>query len=88
MASNSQFGTYFYLTSSLINTIDIESNSGSTDVGRFWVFRNATGSYLSITWGFCNSASSNVIPIPPSNSLTMMYVNNVGDYGCNAYAVF
>jgi hypothetical protein len=82
------YGTYYYITTSTLTAVGIPTDGGTSNIGAFWVFRNATTGYLTLAWTFSNVPVTNTIAIPPSNSLTVMYVNAGGDYGSGAYAVF
>jgi hypothetical protein len=113
--SASTYGTHYYITNSAVTGITIPAPTFGADLDGYWVFRNATGSYLSITvtWPtsyypsvggtlttMSPSPSTNLIPIAPQNSITIMFVYTsgvVGNYcaatagtasGSNLYAVF
>jgi hypothetical protein len=80
------YGTYYYITGTL-STITVGAPVSTADSNAFWLFRNATTSYQSITvtWptigGVAPSPSTDTLSIPPLNSLTIMYVPANGDYG-------
>lgn len=92
----SSYGTHFYITNSSVTSITFATTfpNAQIDSNGYWVFRNATGSYLSttITWPstISNSSGSSIslsgssttlIPIAPSNSITLMFTNGLGNYG-------
>ena len=92
----SSYGTHYYITNSSVASITFATAfpNAQTDSNGYWVFRNATGSYLSITitWPSTISNSSgssislsgsstNFLPIPPSNAMTLMFTNGLGNYG-------
>jgi hypothetical protein len=92
----SSYGTHYYITNSSVASITFATAfpNAQTDSNGYWVFRNATGSYLSITitWPstISNSAgssislsgsSTNFVPVPPSNAMTLMFTNGLGNYG-------
>ena len=102
------YGTHYYLTNSSLSQVTIPTGDVRTDSNAYWVFRNATGTYLSVGFSWPSSIinaagttvsspspASNVLPIPPSNSLTVMLVNpaaQLGNYGyyssSNYYSIF
>jgi hypothetical protein len=74
----SSYGTHYDIYTSAITGITISypaSGQWSNDSNGYWVFRNNTGTYLSITMTYSNAAAniypSNMI-IPPANSVTLM----------------
>ena len=95
------YGTHYYLTNSAFSAVSLPSPSTTTDLNAYWVFRNATGTYMSITFtwptigGTAAVPGSNVLTISPSNSLTVMFVHTGGGGGnfgfytsSNYWAVF
>ncbi len=68
--SSSNYSTYFYLTNSGFNSLTLPSSTATTDGGRYWVLRNATNTYLSITLTNTLNLTS-PITIAPTNSLTL-----------------
>jgi hypothetical protein len=76
-ASNS-YGTYYDINTSAITGLTIAypaSGQWSNDSNAYWVFRNNTGSYLSLTITYTGQSPliypSNAI-IPPANSVTLL----------------
>jgi hypothetical protein len=96
------FGTHYYLTNSAFSAITLpEIPVTATDLNGYWVFRNATGTYLSVTFtwptvaGVTAIPSTSLIAISPSNAITVMFVftggggGNFGFYSSSNYwAVF
>jgi hypothetical protein len=68
--SSSNYSTYFYLTNSGFNALTLPSSTSTADGGRYWVLRNATNTYLSITLTNTLNLISPVT-IAPTNSLTL-----------------
>ena len=69
------YGTHFNITASSITGITLPTVTGSTDSNAYWVFRNNTAGYLSITFTYTTAGTTypaNPVTIPPANSLTMM----------------
>jgi len=69
------YGTHFNITASSITGITLPTVVGSTDSNAYWVFRNNTAGYLSITFTYTTAGTTyptNPVTIPPANSLTMM----------------
>jgi len=69
------YGTHFNITTSALTGITLPTVTGSTDSNAYWVFRNNTAGYLSITFTYTTSGTTyptNPVTIPPANSLTMM----------------
>uniref|UniRef100_A0A6C0ERP2 Uncharacterized protein n=1 Tax=viral metagenome TaxID=1070528 RepID=A0A6C0ERP2_9ZZZZ len=69
------YGTHFNITTSSITGITLPTVVGSTDSNAYWVFRNNTAGYLSITFTYTTAGTTyptNPVTIPPANSLTMM----------------
>ena len=74
VAANS-YGTHFNITTSALAAITLPAVVGSTDSNAYWVFRNNTGTYLSITFTYTTAGTTfppNPVTIPPANSTTMM----------------
>jgi hypothetical protein len=73
--SANSYGTHFNITASTLTGITLPTITWSTDSNAYWVFRNNTGTYLSITFtytGSYTSAPTNPVAIPPANSTTIM----------------
>jgi hypothetical protein len=73
--SANSYGTHFNITASTLTGITLPTITWSTDSNAYWVFRNNTGTYLSITFtytGSYTSAPTNPVTIPPANSTTIM----------------
>jgi len=72
-------GTFYNLTNSGFNTIVLPS--GTPSEGTFWVLRNNTSSYISITT-LTNTSTGipNPLVIPPSNSVTLVWTNTGTTY--------
>jgi len=69
------YGTHFNITTSALTGITLPTVTGSTDSNAYWVFRNNTAGYLSITFTYTTAGTTypaNPVTIPPANSLTMM----------------
>ena len=64
------YGYYYYISNSGFNGITLPS-SIPTDTGQFWVFRNTTVSYLSVTMTNYGSMTS-PISIAPQTSVTIV----------------
>jgi hypothetical protein len=74
VAANS-YGTHFNITNSAFATMTLPTIVWAQDSNGYWVFRNNTSSYLSVTityQGSYTSAPTNPVVIPPSNSTTIM----------------
>jgi hypothetical protein len=74
VASNSYF-TYYNITYSSLTAITLPAVVGSTDANAYWVFRNNSGSSLSITFTYTTAGTtypSNPVSIPSASSVTMM----------------
>ena len=86
------YGTHYNIINSGFNAITLPSSTASTDLNAYWVFRNNTGSYLSITvtytgnGGGSSPTNQGVLTIPPATSTTIMFVTNT--FGSGAYAFF
>jgi hypothetical protein len=69
------YGTHFNITTSAITGITIPTVTGATDSNAYWVFRNNTGAYESITFIYTTAGTTfpaNPVSIPPANSITLM----------------
>ena len=69
------YGTHFNITTSAITGITIPTVTGATDSNAYWVFRNNTGGYESITFTYTTAGTSfptNPVTIPPANSVVLM----------------
>jgi hypothetical protein len=74
VAANS-YGTHFNLTNSAFSTMTLPTIIWASDSNGYWVFRNNTSSYLSITITYTTAgttAPTNPVVIPPANSTTIM----------------
>jgi hypothetical protein len=82
------YGTYFNITNSGFNTLTLPTSTYSTDSNAFWVLRNNTSTYLSITTTYTGTGGggSATLTIPPANSTTIMFTSNTS--GSNAYTFF
>jgi hypothetical protein len=76
----SSYGTHYDINTSAITGLTISypasgSNNWSNDSNGYWVFRNNTGTYLSMAITY-TAATPNIYPsnmtIPPANSVTLM----------------
>jgi hypothetical protein len=68
------YGTLYNMTTS-ISGISLPAVTWTTDSNAYWVFRNNTSGYLSVTFTYTGSyttAPTNPVVIPPANSVTMM----------------
>jgi hypothetical protein len=69
------YGTQYNITASGITGITLPTVTPSTDSNAYWVFRNNTAGYLSVTFTYTTAGTTyptNPVTIPPANSLTMM----------------
>ena len=95
------YGTHYYITNAAFSAITIPVPNVTNDLNAYWVFRNATGTYLSITYTWptialvAPSPATNVLTIPPANTIAVMFVytggggGNYGSYSGSFYwAVF
>jgi hypothetical protein len=74
VAANS-YGTHFNITTSGLTAITLPTIVWASDSNAYWIFRNNTGTYLSITFTYTSAgttAPTNPVTIPPANSTTMM----------------
>jgi hypothetical protein len=73
--SANTYGTHYNITTSALTAITLPTITWASDSNAYWVFRNNTGTYLSITFTYTSAgttAPTNPVTIPPSNSVTMM----------------
>jgi hypothetical protein len=91
----SSYGTHYDINTTAITGLTISypaagSTNWSNDSNGYWVFRNNTGSYLSLTISYTaaipNIYPSNVI-IPPANATTLMATYPGGGTNSN-YVLF
>ena len=72
-------GTYYSITTTSLTTLTISGAVGGAS-GNFWVLRNNTSSYLSLTVATTGGGPSwtpgNPLVIPPSNSVTIVWVDS------------
>jgi hypothetical protein len=68
--TNLTYGTYYYITNSGFNALTLPAPVAS-DIGAFWVLRNNTSVYLSISLTTPYGLPSPLV-IPPSNSATIV----------------
>jgi hypothetical protein len=68
------YGTHYNITTSGIVGITLPTGITSNDSNAYWVFRNNTAGYLTVTFTYQTSGTTpaNPVTIPPTNSLTMM----------------
>jgi hypothetical protein len=80
ITASSNYGTHYDIQTSAITGLTISypaagSNNWSNDSNGYWVFRNNTGTYLSLAITY-TAATPNIYPsnvtIPPANSVTLM----------------
>jgi hypothetical protein len=80
------YGTYFNITTSATVAVSVTSQS-SVDSNAHWVFRNNTGTYLSIAVSYTTGGSGpTLMTIPPANSVTLFYTGATS--GTSAYVFF
>jgi hypothetical protein len=91
----SSYGTHYDINTSAISSIIISypatgATNWSNDSNGYWVFRNNTGSYVTISITYSNAAA-NIYPtsfvIPPGNSTTFMATYPGGGANSN-YVLF
>ena len=72
-------GTFYNITNSGFNALTLPS--GTPTEGSFWVLRNNTSTYLSIS-SFTNTSTGipNPLVIPPSNATTLVWTNTGSTY--------
>jgi hypothetical protein len=82
------YGTHFYITNSGFSNLTLPTSTWPTDANAYWLLRNATGTYLSITTTYTGTGggASALLTIAPANSATVMFVSNTS--GSAAYAFF
>jgi hypothetical protein len=82
------YGTYFNITNSGFNTLTLPTSTYATDANAYWVLRNNTGAYLSIsvTYTGTGGGGASTLTIPPANSTTIMFTSNTS--GSGAYTFF
>ncbi len=74
LISTATSGTYYNITNSGFNTLILPSSVVGFTAGSFWVLRNNTSTYLSITVSNQQSSTPpNPLVIPPSNSVTIVW---------------
>jgi hypothetical protein len=69
------YGTHFNITNSAFATMTLPTVVWANDSNGYWVFRNNTSSYLSVTITYTTAgttAPTNPVVIPPANSTTIM----------------
>jgi hypothetical protein len=69
------YGTHYNITTSALTAITLPAITWASDSNAYWIFRNNTGTYLSITFTYTSAgttAPTNPITIPPANSVTML----------------
>jgi len=69
------YGTHYNITNSAFSLLTIPTVSFINDSNGYWVFRNNTSSYLSISvtyTTFADSYPTNPVVIPPASSTTLM----------------
>jgi hypothetical protein len=74
VAANS-YGTHYNITNSAFATMILPTVLWPQDSNGYWVFRNNTSSYLSVTITYTTAATTsptNPVVIPPANSTTIM----------------
>ena len=74
------YGTHYNITTSGLTGITLGSGAAGTyDTNVYWVFRNNTGTYLTLTLTYTISGGgTSTLTIPPSNSTTAMVIANSG----------
>lgn len=70
--STATYGRYYNITNSGFNALTLPSITAATDTGAFWVLRNNTSSYLSVSLTGATGLSSPMV-IPPSNAVTIVW---------------
>ena len=72
-------GTYYNITNSLFSSLTLPLGPLSVALGSFWVFRNNTSTYLSIT--LTNNANiTNPVIIPPGNATIIVVSSTSPSY--------
>jgi hypothetical protein len=88
--SANTYGTHYNITTSALTAITLPTITWASDSNAYWVFRNNTGTYLSITFTYTSAgttAPTNPVTIPPTNSVTMFLNYNAGVPSSN-YVLF
>jgi hypothetical protein len=88
--SANTYGTHFNITTPTLSAITLPTISWINDSNSYWVFRNNTGNYLSITFTYTSAGSSapvNPVTIPPANSVTVLLNYNSSGPSSN-YVLF
>lgn len=73
--SSNTYGTHYNITASSLTGITLPTVTPSSDSNAYWVFRNSSGAYLSITFTYTTAGTvypTNPVSIPPENSVAMM----------------
>jgi len=74
--SNNAYGTHYNITTTAITGITFPSSiTWTTDSNAYWVFRNNTGTYLSLAMTYqvvATTTPGTPVTIPPGNSMTVM----------------
>jgi hypothetical protein len=68
------YGSHYNITTSTITGITLPTVTASTDSNAYWLFRNNTSGYLSMTFTYTTAGTTfptNPVVIPPANSITM-----------------
>ena len=69
------YGTHFNITTSGLTAITLPTIVWASDSNAYWVFRNNTGTYESITFTYTTAGTTfptNPVTIPPANSVVLM----------------
>lgn len=79
--TNSTYGAYYYITNSGFANLTLPNITSTTDTGAFYVLRNNTSSYLSVSLTGASglpaaSLPSSPLVIPPSNSVTLVWTGS------------
>lgn len=69
--STATYGKYYYITNSGFNALTLPADTTGSTLGSYWVLRNSTSSYLSITVTNLGGLATPLV-IPPSNSVTIV----------------
>jgi hypothetical protein len=84
--TTSDFGKFYNITTSGLSTVFVPATASLTPFdGSFWVLRNNTSSYLSLSVYYVSTTSTpNGISVPfviaPSNSAVMMWSASPGSF--------
>ena len=79
------YGYYYYITNSGFSNLTLPT-SAPTAAGQFWVLRNTTATYLSVTVANPTTSITSPVSIAPQTSLTIV-VSGTG-VSSNAYILF